>query len=158
MFLGAPSSAQQAWPTPRVTCRHTLAPLLLQTASGIFLPEVGKKLNEGEVVAVGPGATTRDGKILPMNVKVRVDPSVARLAHPAARVGGAPASAEAEFWRSRSQLRLARIHPHTPPCPRRLLPQVGDKVLLPEYGGHQVKVGEDEFHLYREEDILGKFK
>ena len=78
IFLGAPSSAQPAWPTPRVTCRrHTPRrppPLLLQTASGIFLPEVGKKLNEGEVVAVGPGATTRDGKILPMNVKVRVDP------------------------------------------------------------------------------------
>jgi chaperonin GroES len=35
--------------------------------------------------------------------------------------------------------------------------KVGDKVLLPEYGGHQVKLGEDEFHLYREEDILGKF-
>jgi len=41
--------------------------------------------------------------------------------------------------------------------PPLLLLQVGDKVLLPEYGGHQVKLGEDEFHLYREEDILGKF-
>ena len=36
--------------------------------------------------------------------------------------------------------------------------QKGDKVLLPEYGGHQVKLGEDEFHIYREEDILGKFE
>lgn len=39
----------------------------------------------------------------------------------------------------------------------RLLVQVGDKVLLPEYGGHTVKLGEDEYHLYREEDLLGKF-
>ena len=31
-------------------------------------------------------------------------------------------------------------------------------MLLPEYGGHGVKIGEDEFHLYREEDILGKFQ
>jgi chaperonin GroES len=31
-------------------------------------------------------------------------------------------------------------------------------VLLPEYGGHSVKVGEDEFTLYRDEDILGKFE
>lgn len=75
----------------------------LQTASGILLPETGKKLNEGEVVAVGPGAMTREGKLLPMNIKA------------------------------------------------------GDKVLLPEYGGHFVKLGEDEYHLYREEDILGRF-
>ena len=27
---------------------------------------------------------------------------------------------------------------------------VGDRVLLPEYGGHNVKVGEDEFTLYRD--------
>lgn len=75
-----------------------------QTASGILLPDTGKKLNEGEVVAVGPGATTKEGKTLPMSVVV------------------------------------------------------GDRVLLPEYGGHTVKLGEDEFHLYRDEDILGKFQ
>ncbi|GMI08118.1 hypothetical protein TrLO_g14300 [Triparma laevis f. longispina] len=34
---------------------------------------------------------------------------------------------------------------------------VGDKVLLPEYGGTKVEMdGEDKF-LYREMDILGKF-
>lgn len=59
--------------------------------------------------------------------------------------------------------------PSTRACPRHSLPlathcpfdscavQVGDKVLLPEYGGHTVKMGEAELHLYREEDILGKF-
>jgi chaperonin GroES len=57
-----------------------------------------------QVVAVGPGAVTREGKVLPMNVKV------------------------------------------------------GDRVLLPEYGGHTVKIGEDEMHLYRDEDILGKLQ
>ncbi|KAJ4709750.1 10 kDa chaperonin [Melia azedarach] len=31
----------------------------------------------------------------------------------------------------------------------------GDTVLLPDYGGHQVKLGEKEYHLYRDEDILG---
>ena len=36
--------------------------------------------------------------------------------------------------------------------------QAGDKVLLPEYGGHQVKLGEEELFLYREEDILGKLE
>jgi len=35
---------------------------------------------------------------------------------------------------------------------------VGDKVLLPEYGGTAVKLGEDEMVLFREDDILGKFE
>ena len=38
--------------------------------------------------------------------------------------------------------------------------KVGDKVLLPQYGGTTVEnVGDDEFDfmLFREDDILGKF-
>ncbi|XP_059649552.1 10 kDa chaperonin, mitochondrial [Cornus florida] len=31
----------------------------------------------------------------------------------------------------------------------------GDTVLLPDYGGTQVTLGDKEFHLYRDEDILG---
>lgn len=31
----------------------------------------------------------------------------------------------------------------------------GDTVLLPEYGGTAVKLGEKEYHLFRDEDILG---
>ncbi|KAI3419073.1 uncharacterized protein J3R85_013414 [Psidium guajava] len=31
----------------------------------------------------------------------------------------------------------------------------GETVLLPEYGGTEVKLGEKEYHLYRDEDILG---
>ena len=34
---------------------------------------------------------------------------------------------------------------------------VGDRVLLPEYGGHVVNLGDDELHLFRDQDILGKF-
>ena len=34
----------------------------------------------------------------------------------------------------------------------------GDKVLLPEYGGTKVKLGDDEVFLFREADILGKFE
>ncbi|KAK3281875.1 10 kDa chaperonin [Cymbomonas tetramitiformis] len=36
--------------------------------------------------------------------------------------------------------------------------QEGDKVLLPEYGGTPVKLGGDDFTLYRDEDILGILK
>ncbi|KAJ7942994.1 10 kDa chaperonin-like [Quillaja saponaria] len=31
----------------------------------------------------------------------------------------------------------------------------GDTVFLPEFGGTQVKLDDKEYHLYRDEDILG---
>eukprot|EP00640_Fibrocapsa_japonica_P006263 CAMPEP_0113935990 /NCGR_PEP_ID=MMETSP1339-20121228/2996_1 /TAXON_ID=94617 /ORGANISM="Fibrocapsa japonica" /LENGTH=122 /DNA_ID=CAMNT_0000938303 /DNA_START=106 /DNA_END=474 /DNA_ORIENTATION=+ /assembly_acc=CAM_ASM_000762 len=75
-----------------------------QTAGGIYLPETKKdRPNEGEVVAVGPGARDQSGNLIPMDV------------------------------------------------------EVGDKVLLNEYGGVNVKLDEDEFVLMRNDDILGKF-
>lgn len=76
-----------------------------QTASGIYLPGADQqKQNEGEVVAVGPGARTIEGTLIPV------------------------------------------------------LSAVGDKVLLPEYGGSLVKLGEQEYHLFRDDDILGKLE
>lgn len=32
----------------------------------------------------------------------------------------------------------------------------GDKVLIPQYGGSPVKVGEEEFSLFRDSEILAK--
>ena len=41
-----------------------------KTASGIIIPDTAKeKPQEGEVVAVGPGSKSEDGKISPMDVK-----------------------------------------------------------------------------------------
>ena len=41
------------------------------TASGILLPDSAKeKPQEGLVMAVGPGLTNPEGKLIPMNVKV----------------------------------------------------------------------------------------
>ncbi|KAI1102807.1 chaperonin Cpn10 [Jackrogersella minutella] len=71
-----------------------------KTASGIFLPESSvKELNEGRVLAVGPGALNREGKHIPMGVST------------------------------------------------------GDRVLIPQYGGSPVKVGEEEFHLFRDSEL-----
>jgi len=68
-----------------------------KTASGIFLPESSvKELNEGKVLAVGPGGIDKEGKRVPMGVAA------------------------------------------------------GDRVLIPQYGGSPVKVGEDEYHLFRD--------
>jgi len=33
---------------------------------------------------------------------------------------------------------------------------VGDKVLIPQYGGSPVKVGDEEYSLFRDHDILAK--
>ena len=42
-----------------------------KTAGGIIIPDTAKeKPQEGEVVAVGPGAKSEDGKIVSMDVKV----------------------------------------------------------------------------------------
>jgi chaperonin GroES len=42
-----------------------------RTAGGIFIPETAKeKPQRGEIVAVGNGKKTEDGKVLPLDVKV----------------------------------------------------------------------------------------
>ena len=42
-----------------------------KTSGGIIIPDTAKeKPQEGEVVAVGPGAKSEDGKIVSMDVKV----------------------------------------------------------------------------------------
>jgi len=42
-----------------------------KTAGGIIIPDTAKeKPQEGEVVAVGPGGKTEEGKLLPMDVKI----------------------------------------------------------------------------------------
>ena len=86
----------------RVLVRRVVAQT--KSAGGILLPESSvQKNNEGEILAVGPGATTREGAMIPITVSV------------------------------------------------------GDKVLLPEYGGLPVKVDGEEIFLFRNDEILAKF-
>mmetsp|Transcript_18279 Transcript_18279/g.43991 ORF Transcript_18279/g.43991 Transcript_18279/m.43991 type:complete len:100 (-) Transcript_18279:158-457(-) len=33
---------------------------------------------------------------------------------------------------------------------------VGDKVVIPEYGGQALKFDDEEYHVFRDEDIVGK--
>ena len=69
---------------------------------GIIIPDTAKeKPQEAEVVAVGPGKVTEDGKRQPMEVKV------------------------------------------------------GDKILFGKYSGSEVKLGDEEYLIMREEDVLG---
>lgn len=76
-----------------------------KSIGGILLPESSQsKLNEGVVIACGPGKRDKDGGLLPMGV------------------------------------------------------QVDDKVLLPQYGGSEVTIEEEELVLFRDDDILGVLK
>jgi len=69
---------------------------------GIIIPDTAKeKPQEGEVIAVGPGKVTDDGKRKPMSVKV------------------------------------------------------GDKILFGKYSGSEVKLGDEEYLIMHEGDILG---
>ena len=69
---------------------------------GIIIPDTNKeKPQEGDVLAVGPGKVTSDGKRQPMSVKV------------------------------------------------------GDKILFGKYSGSEVKLGDEEYLIMREEDVLG---
>ncbi|EPQ50241.1 chaperonin Cpn10 [Gloeophyllum trabeum ATCC 11539] len=77
-----------------------------KTATGIFLPSsvTNSPLNEGTVIATGPGAPTKEGKVVPCNVKA------------------------------------------------------GDRVLLPSWGGNAIKVGEEEYYLFKDNEILAKIQ
>ena len=69
---------------------------------GIIIPDTAKeKPQEGEIIAVGPGKVTDDGKLQPMSVKA------------------------------------------------------GDKILFGKYSGSEVKLGDDEYLIMHEGDILG---
>jgi len=71
------------------------------TKSGIILPDTAKERpQEGEVMAVGPGRTLEDGRVVPLEVKV------------------------------------------------------GDRVLFSKYGGTEIKLGNEEYIILREDDIL----
>eukprot|EP00930_Biecheleria_cincta_P014085 TRINITY_DN1225_c0_g1_i2.p2 TRINITY_DN1225_c0_g1~~TRINITY_DN1225_c0_g1_i2.p2 ORF type:complete len:103 (+),score=22.73 TRINITY_DN1225_c0_g1_i2:156-464(+) len=73
-----------------------------KTATGILLPDSAvKQKNWGKVLAAGPGRLSKDGELVPMNVKV------------------------------------------------------GDTVVVPEYGGVQLKFDDEDFHVFRDDDIMG---
>ncbi len=72
-----------------------------KTAGGILLPDSAQeKPQEAEVVAVGPGKTLDNGKVVPIEVKP------------------------------------------------------GDLVIYGKYGGTEIKVGNDEYVILRQDDLL----
>ena len=47
------------------------AELETKTSSGLFIPDIqGEKANQGTVVSMGPGLTTRDGVIVPIALEL----------------------------------------------------------------------------------------
>ena len=62
------------------------------------------QIQEGTVIAAGPGCRTKEGDLIPMSLKA------------------------------------------------------GDTVLIPSYGGTEVKMGDKEFMVYSEDEILAKLE
>ena len=63
------------------------------------------------------------------------------------------------FWLQLNSGKVVAVGPGARDRNGNLIPvafKEGDNVLLPEYGGTQVKLHDDkEYHLFRDEDILG---
>eukprot|EP00892_Ulva_mutabilis_P012802 jgi/Ulvmu1/9895/UM057_0052.1 len=95
-------SARQIVPLLNRILVEKLAPAS-KTVGGIMLPETAvAKLQEGVVIAAGPGLRTNEGVTLPMSLKA------------------------------------------------------GDRVVLPSYGGTEMKLEDKDVVLYSEDDILAK--
>lgn len=61
-----------------------------KTSSGLYIPDTAKeKPLEGEVVAVGPGKTDDNGKLIAMNVKAGDKVLVGKYAGTEIKIGGA---------------------------------------------------------------------
>jgi len=59
------------------------------TASGIVIPEsAAEKPDQGEVISVGPGKKTEDGKVLPVDVKAGDKVLFGKYAGQAVKVDG----------------------------------------------------------------------
>jgi len=69
---------------------------------GLYIPDSAKeKPQEGEVIAVGKGKRTEDGKLLPLDLKV------------------------------------------------------GDRILFGKYSGSDIKIGDNDYLIMREDEVLG---
>jgi len=78
-----------------------------KTAGGILLPETSTKVNAGKVVAVGPGAKTKDGNIIPIDVKEGDTVLLPEYGGTAVKLGG---SEEKEFVLYRNDDLLGILH------------------------------------------------
>ncbi|CAD7703882.1 unnamed protein product [Ostreobium quekettii] len=87
----------------RILVSRVAAPT--KSAGGVLLPESAvNKVNEGVVIAAGPGRRDDSGNLIPMDVKE------------------------------------------------------GDTVVLPDYGGHALKLEGKELHVFRADEVLGILK
>ena len=141
------------------------------------MPEsVTAKPNEAEVVAVGPGGRTSEANktppprnttpcthfAVPRTTKYKYTHAHAhelarRMFHPRARTR-IPLDAQTRIRTRAHALTHTHLDTHSQGTLLPMSVTIGDTVLLPEYGGSLVKLGEDEFTLFREAELLGKLQ
>jgi chaperonin GroES len=110
------------------------AEAITRTKGGIVIPEKAQaKVLQGEVVAVGPGMRNN---VCILKLYYDLIHDVCNFLH-------------ILHLKLPSNLQKGVVIP--------ICVKVGDKVLLPEYGGTKVQTeDEKEYHLFRESDILAK--
>uniref|UniRef100_A0ACB8G007 10 kDa heat shock protein n=1 Tax=Sphaerodactylus townsendi TaxID=933632 RepID=A0ACB8G007_9SAUR len=105
------------------------------TKGGIMLPEKSQgKVLQATVVAVGSGSKTKK------HSTVVCDTPTGACAHVVMCDMGPPAVAQSK----NGDLQPVSV-------------KVGEKVLLPEYGGTKVMLDDKDYFIFRDGDILGKY-
>ena len=113
-----------------------------KTAGGIIIPDTAQeKPQEGKVIAVGGGAKTEDGKIIPMDVKVGDKVLFGKWSGTEVKIDGK------EYSIMKESDIMGKIIP--------MDVKVGDKVLFGKWSGTEVKIDGKEYSIMKESDIMG---
>ena len=128
-----------------------------KTAGGIIIPDTAKeKPQEGEVVAVGPGARNEQGQIVALDVKAGDRVLVKRVEEESKTKGGIIIPDTAKEKPQEGEV-LAVGPGARDEQGKRIEPdvKVGDRILFGKWSGTEVKIDGSDLIIMKESDILG---
>ena len=135
-----------------------------KTAGGIIIPDTAKeKPQEGEIVAVGPGARDESGKVVALDVKAgdrvlfgKWSGTEVRIDAEAKTKGGIIIPDTAKEKPQEGE--IVAVGPGGRDEAGKLIPidvKTGDRVLFGKWSGTEVKIDGDELLIMKESDIMG---
>ena len=128
-----------------------------KTAGGIIIPDTAKeKPQEGEVIAVGPGARDEQGKLQPLDLKAGDRVVVRRVKEDTKTAGGIIIPDTAQEKPQEGEI-IAVGPGALDDNGKRVAPEVkaGDRVLFGKWSGTEVKIDGEELLIMKESDIMG---
>ena len=128
-----------------------------KTKGGIIIPDTAKeKPQEGEVIAVGPGARDETGKIQPLDVKVGDRVLIKRVEEEEKTKGGIIIPDTAKEKPQEGE--VISVGPGARNENGKLQPldvKKGDRILFGKWSGTEVKIDGEDLIIMKESDILG---